>query len=53
MTADLGGLLRRTLHAEAAQVRTSPDALDRIRARTRPRRWDRIRNLFPRFKEYR
>jgi hypothetical protein len=36
MTSDLGGLLRRALHAEAAQVRTSPDALNLIRARTSP-----------------
>jgi len=51
---DLDGLLRDALHAEAAQVRTSPDALDLIRARTRrPRKWDRIRNLFPRLKETR
>jgi hypothetical protein len=44
---DLGGRLRRALHAEAAQVQPSPGALHRIRARTsRPRRWDRFRNLF-------
>lgn len=51
---DLGGRLRRALHAEAAQVRTSPDALHLIRARTRrPRLRDRFRNLFHPLKEYR